>query len=111
MLISLPRNWIDPGGALHQGLDYQCGQLPRFFGEQRFGCLAGFSANHEPVIGKNEHICLWRYLDRILKGAKPGELPVQAPTKFDFTIIMTTAKALGLTLSPTMLALTDEVIE
>ena len=51
------------------------------------------------------------YLDRILKGAKPGELPVQAPTKFDFTINMTTAKALGLTVSPTMLALTDEIIE
>ena len=51
------------------------------------------------------------YLDRILKGAKPAELPVQAPTKFDFTINMTTAKALGLTVSPTMLALTDEVIE
>jgi putative ABC transport system substrate-binding protein len=51
------------------------------------------------------------YLDRILKGAKPGELPVQAPTKFDFTINVKTAKALGLTLSPTVLALTDEVIE
>ena len=44
------------------------------------------------------------YLDRIMRGAKPEELPVQAPTKFDFTINMKTAKALGLAFSPTCLA-------
>jgi len=70
------------------------------------GGLISYSADLAELRRRTAH-----YVDKILKGAKPRDLPVEQPTKFQLVVNLTTAKALGLAISPTFLARADEVIE
>ena len=84
-------------------------RLPSMFGA-RDNVVAGGLMSYSP-----NHLALTRraatYVDRILKGAKPADLPVEQPTKFEMVLNMKTAKALGLTIPTLVLAQADEVIE
>jgi putative ABC transport system substrate-binding protein len=84
--------------------------LPTMFtysGGVRAGALLSYGAS-DPLEPYRQ---AGTYTGRILKGEKPGDLPVQQPTKFEFGVNLKTAKALGLNLPPDLVAIADEVIE
>ncbi len=84
-------------------------RLPAFYNERAYveaGGLMSYGVNWPDLFRRTAEL-----VDKILRGAKPGNIPVEQPTKFDLVINLTTAKALGLDVPPTLLARADEVIE
>jgi putative ABC transport system substrate-binding protein len=84
-------------------------RLPAVYYDRYFAAVGGLSSYGPNIV--EQYRLAAGYVDRILRGEKPGNLPVQAPTKYELVINLKTAKAMGLTVPPLMLSRADEVIE
>ena len=112
----------EPGGGLIAGPDpfisthraivialAERHRLPAFYGARHFvrdGGLISYGPDTLDIVRRSAS-----YVDRVLRGERPGELPVQAPIKYELLINLKTTKALGLTVPQLLLALADEVLE
>jgi putative ABC transport system substrate-binding protein len=84
-------------------------RLPTMFGASEYvrqGALISYAPNFPDLFRRSAE-----YVDKILRGAKPGDLPVEQPTKFDLAVNLKTAKAIGVTIPGIVLARADQVIE
>lgn len=101
-----------PWSAVHRNLIITLAaqhKLPAVYPEQTFTAAGGLISYGPNILDQYPRAA--RYVDRILKGEKPADMPVQAPTKYDLAINLKTVRSLGLTLSASLLARADKVIE
>jgi putative ABC transport system substrate-binding protein len=101
-----------PSGVVHRDLIIRLAaqhRLPAIYPYRLYATSGGLVSYGPDVVSQFRRAA--GYVDRILKGAKPAELPVQAPTKYELVINLKTAKALGLEMPPSLLARADEIME
>jgi putative ABC transport system substrate-binding protein len=83
--------------------------LPSIYGQREYARAGGLIVYSSNPLDLERRAAI--FVDKILKGAKPGDLPVEQPTRFELVINLRTAKALGLTIPPSLLQLADHIID
>ena len=107
-----PYGFADPLLAIHRDLIISLAarhRWPTVYPYRSFVTAGGLISYGPELVG--QYRLAAGYVDRILRGEKPADLPVQAPTKYELAVNLKTAKALGITVPPSVLARADEVIE